>query len=60
MSKPRSGRKDTSTGQDKRVKVTMEPELGGPKGVLRPERRDGHIVPRGRLAFARAKAVKRG
>jgi hypothetical protein len=50
MKKPRNGRIDTATGQDKRVKVTINP-VRGP----RPERSGGHIVPKGRLAHQRAR-----
>jgi hypothetical protein len=50
MKKPRNGRIDTSTGQNKRVKVTMRTTR-----VLAPERKMGKIVPKGRLAFVRAK-----
>lgn len=60
MSKPRNGRKDTSTGQDKRVKVTQDRAHGGPHGVRRPERAGGHIVRKGRLTFARAKRTGGG
>jgi hypothetical protein len=56
-SKPRKGRIDTSTGRNKRDKVTQREVT-----VLRPERQigTGQIVRGGRLAFVRARATRRG
>lgn len=51
----KSTRIDRATGQNKRVKVTQPPERGGPRGVARPVRQGGRVVPKSRLAFQRAR-----